>query len=100
MILIEVDGRDITNMSFQRVSKLISKIWDDNSRIYLKLKKQIFPKLSKILNQFNLLKYYDLFVDLGAKDESDLEYIIEDDLIKMDMTKDEIQQFKKINPNI
>jgi len=100
MILIEVDGRDVTNMSFKRVSKLISKGWNDNNRIYLKFKKQIFPRLSKILNQFNLLKYYDLFVDLGAKDETDLEYIIEDDLIKMDMTKDEIQQFKKINPNI
>ena len=41
MILIEVDGRDVTNMSFQRVSKLISKGWNDNNRIYLELKNKL-----------------------------------------------------------
>ena len=54
----------------------------------------------KTLNQQNLLKYYDDFVDLGAKTLEDFEYIERTDLVKMNFTKEEIQSFLKINPGI
>ena len=44
--------------------------------------------------------YYDNFVELGAKDIDDFEYIELEDLHKMNMTKDDIQKVSKISYNI
>tara|TARA_Y100000996_G_C22308533_1_gene555215 strand:- start:90 stop:620 length:531 start_codon:yes stop_codon:yes gene_type:complete len=100
MVLIDVNNQDIRNKPFNKVMRLIKKSWDSENRIYLKFKKQIYPIISKILNDNNLIKFYDNFIELGAKDESDFEYVEYDDLIKMNMNRTDITNFKKIKPNI
>jgi hypothetical protein len=52
------------------------------------------------LNENNLLKYYDDFVDLGAQSLSDLEFVEMGDLKKMRMNSRDIENFKRIIPNI
>jgi|TARA_B110000879_G_C10965455_1_gene429281 hypothetical protein len=100
MKLINVNNTDITEMKYETTIKMIRSSWIKNNRVYLKFKKQIFPRLSQILNKYDLIQFYDNFVELGAKDETDLDYVEIGDLIQMDMTKIEIERFKRINQNI
>ena len=100
MKLIEVNNTEIIGNTYENTMKQIRNSWRKNNRVYLKFKKQIFPRLSKILNKHDLIQYYDNFVELGAKDESDLDYVEVGDLIQMNMDKKQIERFKKINPNI
>ena len=79
---------------------MIDKQWKKNNYIYLKFKKPIYTKLLKILNQHDLLIYYDNFVELGAKDIDDFEYIELDDLHKMNMHEDDIKKVSTINSKI
>ena len=79
---------------------MIDRQWKNNNYIYLKFKKPIYTKLLKILNQHDLLMYYDHFVELGAKDIDDFEYIELDDLHKMNMTKHDIKKISNIIPSI
>mgnify|MGYP001489212907 CR=1 FL=1 len=100
MILIEIDGKDISDKSFENIMKSIHKKWIKNNRIHLKFQKVIIKEVYTILLSNNLLKYYDKFIELGASSIEDFEYVEYDDLIKMDMNSDEIEYFKNINPNI
>lgn len=100
MELVDVNNTDIKKKSFDKVMRVIEKSWRENSRVYLKFKKIIIPEISKILNTNNLLKYYDEFIELGAKSLEDFEYVEYGDLVKMGMNKKEIELFKNINPNI
>jgi hypothetical protein len=100
MELVNVNNTDITTKSFHRVISMIRSSWEKNSRVYLKFKKIIIPEVSKILNQNDLLKYYDEFIELGAKSQVDFEYVEYGDLVKMGMNKREINLFRSINPNI
>tara|TARA_B100000941_G_C28315174_1_gene453627 strand:+ start:256 stop:558 length:303 start_codon:yes stop_codon:yes gene_type:complete len=100
MILIDIDGKDITDKSFENVMKSIKIKWSKSNRIYLKFKKNINREVYTILLSNDLLKYYDQFIELGAKNITDFEYVEYDDLIKMNMNRDEIESFRNINPNI
>ena len=100
MILIEIDGKDITDKSYENIIKRIHKKWIKNNRIHLKFQKVIKKEVYTILLTNNLLKYYDQFIELGASSVEDFEYVEYNDLIKMDMDRGEIEQFRNINPNI
>lgn len=100
MELIDVNNTDITNKSFEKVMMMIKLSWDRESRVYLKFKKIIIPEVSKILNQNDLLKYYDEFIELGAKCLEDFEFVEHGDLVKMGMNITEIEKFRNINPTI
>jgi len=79
---------------------MVNSIWDNESKVHLSFKKQIFEELSRILNENDLLRYYDDLVDLGAQSLSDLDFVELRDLKKMRMNIREIENFKRINPNI
>jgi len=100
MILINIDGVDITHKSYTKTLSIIKKNWNENGRIYLKFKKNINLIIHKILLEYDLLNYYDDFIDLGAKELSDFDFVEYDDLIKMGMNISEITLFKNINPSI
>ena len=100
MVLVEIGDRNVTKMTYGKKMKLIIKEWSENSMIYLKFKKTIYQDIMKALNKHNLLKYYDNFIDLGAKTTEDFEYIEMTDLVEMNFTKEEIKSFQKINPMI
>ena len=100
LTLVNINNKDIVDYTYDKVIKMINKQWLNNNYIYLKFKKPIYTKLLKILNQHDLLMYYDHFVELGAKDIDDFEYIELDDLHKMNMTKDDIKKVSTINSKI
>ena len=100
MELVDVNNTDIGNKSFEKVMEMIKLSWVTESRVYLKFKKIIIPEVSKILNQNDLLKYYDEFIELGAKCLEDFEFVEHGDLVKMGMNSIEIKRFNNINPTI
>ena len=92
MILIKIGGENISDISYEKQMKKIKTIWRNQSCIHLSFKKQINQTIYSILSELNLVKYYDDFIELGAKDETDFEFIEEGDLIKFGMNKDEISK--------
>jgi len=100
MIVTHVNGISMNGKRYSYVLKMVNGIWARDSMVCLKFKKQIFEEISRILNENNLLKYYDDFVELGAQSLSDLEFVEMGDLKKMRMNSREIENFKRINPNI
>jgi hypothetical protein len=98
MILVSVNGSSVEHKKYERVLKDINTIWDLKSEIKLKFKKPIYQEVIRALNDKNLLKYYDKFVELGAKSFSDFEFVEYSDLVGMEMSVKERERFKKINP--
>lgn len=99
MILVSVNGSSVEHKKYDRVIRDINTIWDLKSEIKLRFKKPIYSEVNRALNEHNLLKYYDKFVELGAKRFSDFEYVEYSDLVGMEMSVKEIERFKKINPH-
>lgn len=99
MILVSVNDSLVENKKNDRVLKDINTIWMIQSEIKLKFKKPIYPEVTRTLNEHNLLKYYDKFLELGAKSFADFEYVEYSDLVGMEMSVKERERFKKINPN-
>lgn len=100
MILTHVNDISIDGKGYSYVRNMINDIWKKYSIVNLRFKKQIFRDLSRILNNHDLIKYYDDFVELGAQDVSDLEFVELGDLEKMRMNSKDIENFKRINKNI
>lgn len=100
MILINIDNKDINDKSLEEIDKKIRNKWFKNNRIYLKFQKPIYQEVYTQLLNYNLLKFYDHFVELGAKTNEDFEFVEQEDLIKMNMNSNDIISFKNINPNI
>lgn len=100
MILINIDNKDINDKSLEEIDKKIRNKWFKNNRIYLKFQKPIYQEVYTQLLNYDLLKFYDNFVELGAKTNEDFEFVEYEDLIKMDMNNNDILSFKNINPNI
>lgn len=100
MILIDIDNNDIKDKSLEDINKMIRKKWLINNRIYLKFQKPIYQEVYTTLLNNNLIKYYDEFIELGASSVEDFSFVEYEDLIKMNMNRIEIEQFRIINPNI
>jgi hypothetical protein len=93
MILIKIAGKNISQISYEKQMKKIKTIWKNCSCIHLTFKKKVNQTIYSILSNLNLLDYYEDFIELGAKDQSDFEFIEENDLIKFGMNSDEISIF-------
>ena len=100
MIVVDIDNKNVEDLSHEEIIKKIEKKWKKNNRIYLKFKKIIYYDIIKILNDNNLIHYYDKIIELGAKTLDDFNYIILEDLTKMNFTQLEIKRFKNINPKL
>ena len=100
MILININNKDITDKSLTSVENLIQKRWLQNNRIYLKFQKPIYKEVYTTLLNHNLMNYYDKFVELGASSKEDFDFVEYQDLLKMNMNRQEIETFRNINPTI
>lgn len=98
MILVSVNDSLVENKKMDKVLRDIDTIWDLKNEIRLKFKKPIYPEVTRALNEHNLLKYYDKFLELGAKSFADFEFIEYTDLVGMEMSVKERERFKNINP--
>jgi len=100
MSLVGIGVEDVTKKPFSKKMKMIEDEWQQKNMIYLKFKKKVYGEVMHILNEHDLLKYYDQFVDLGAMCVEDFEYIEVGDLLKMNFTAEELERFREINSDI
>jgi hypothetical protein len=100
MSVIEVNGVPVTKSSLKLIPQHIERYWMKHSTIKLLFQKPIYPEICKLLNQNDLLQYYDKFVELGAKTLEDIDYIEINDLKKMSMNSTEIQLLQSKFPSI
>lgn len=100
MSVVEVNGVPITSSSLKLIPQHIERYWMKHSSIKILFQKPIYPEICKLLNQNDLLQYYDKLIELGAKSLVDFDFIEEDDLKKMSMNKSEIKLLKSIFPSI
>ena len=100
MELIEINNINIEKKDYREVMYIIKNSWTIESKVNLKFKKQIFTELFKILNENDLLKYYGGFIELGAKQKIDFDYVEYDDLTLMNMNAEDIEKFKKLNDKL
>lgn len=83
--------KSINNVSakfynYDGMMNILKKIWEKESRIIIEFSEEIVYKhVYNYLDEINCSKYYDLFIELGAKDLSDLRYVEYDDLVKMNI---------------
>ena len=75
MILINIDNKDINDKSLEEIDKKIRNKWFKNNRIYLKFQKPIYQEVYTQLLNYDLLKFYDHFVELVAKTNEDFEFV-------------------------
>ena len=66
------------------------------SCIHLTFKKKVNQTIYRLLNRANLIEYYDDFIELGAKEIEDFDFVEKNDLIKFGMNKQEITRFNKM----
>ena len=83
--------KSINNVSakyynYNGMSKMLKKFWAKDSCVNIEFSEEIVYKhVYNYLDEIDCSKYYDKFIELGAKDLSDLRYVEYDDLIKMDI---------------
>jgi hypothetical protein len=95
--LVELGAKTIEDLDYIETSDLQNMNMTQSEITRFKCLK---TKLIIILDKYDLLRYYDDMVTLGAKDEVDLEFIEIDDLHRMYMSENDIRNFLKINPNM
>lgn len=72
--------------NYDGMMKILRKIWKKESRVTIEFSEEIVYKhVYNYLDDIDCSKYYDLFIELGAKDLSDLRYVEYNDLVKMNI---------------
>lgn len=99
MVLLEINGNPVSELSYSRTLKKIKTEWVNNNYVHLKFKKKMYPDVSAELNRYNLFHYYDSFVELGAKELVDFNFVVYSDLVKMGMSPEERDIFITNNPS-
>jgi hypothetical protein len=53
-----------------------------------------------LLDSINYLDYYEKFIELGAKEKIDFEFVEYDDLVQMGIPEEKIKDFTNLNATI
>ena len=98
LIVLKIDDEEYNQYSYIKKISLIMDIWRKNSIIRIMFQeeeKEIYYDVHDFLEENGYLKYYDQFVELGAKKIEDFEYIEKDDLYVMGLTLDQVDKLYK-----
>ena len=98
LVVQSINGYASKYYTFKKMINLLDKFWSNDSEITIVFTKEtVYVELFKYLKNISCEEYYEKFIELGAKDISDLSYIEYDDLVKMDMT---YEKRKKISQKL
>jgi hypothetical protein len=100
MALVNVNNESIIEMSFAQTMKKIAMSWKYRSSAFLRFKIKVNVEIYHLLDSINYLDYYEKFIELGAKEKIDFEFVEYDDLIQMGIPKEKIKDFVKLNASI
>ena len=98
LVVESINGYESKYYKYKEMIELLKKIWSKDAEVTIIFKKEkIYVQLFSFLKNISCEEYYEKFVELGAKDISDLSYVEYDDLVKMNMT---FEQRKKISQKL
>jgi len=91
LIVIKINDQNYEELSYIKKISMIMNLWRESNEIKLLFeenKLEEYEEIRQFLEENGFLKYYDQFVELGAKKIEDLEFVEKEDLYKMGMTID------------
>ena len=100
MKLINVNNETIVDLSFKKTMKKITRSWKSKSSVFLEFKKKINVEIYNLLDSINYLDYYEQFIELGAKEKIDFEFVEYNDLVQMGIQKEKIKDFTQLTESI
>ena len=100
LIVIKINDQNYEELSYIKKISLIMNLWRESNEIKLLFeenKPSEYLEIRQFLEENGFSKYYDQFIELGAKKKEDFEFIVKEDLYVMGMTLDEAERlYKKI----
>jgi hypothetical protein len=100
MILTNVNHEKVEGIPFNKVMKKLARSWFRTSTVFLEFKKNVNTEIWNLLDSINYLEYYEKFIELGAKEKKDFEFVEYDDLIRMGIVEEKIKDFTELNTSI
>jgi hypothetical protein len=99
-ILTNINNKEISGCSFQSAMRKIGRSWKTRSSVFLQFKKKVNVEIYNSLDSINYLDYYENFIELGAKEKIDFEFIEYNDLVEMGVAPEKIKDFSLLNTSI
>ena len=101
LIVKSINGEEYDSLSYIKKVSKIMELWHKDSEITLvfdELKIEHIPEIYNLLEECGFEKYYEKFIELGARSLTDCKYIEIDDLYQMKLSLDEaLILYKKMN---
>jgi len=98
--LIKIEEYKCEHISYKDIMDLVCFRWNKYSKLKLRFEKIVEPltkcPVYQLLETVNCEKYYDCFLELGAKTLEDLNFVEYQDLINMKMTTIQRRHFNKV----
>lgn len=86
LVVKSINGYDTKFYNYKGMINILNKYWVKESKVTIIFTEDIVYKhLYNFLDNIGCSEYYDKFIELGAKDLSDLGYIEYEDLVKMNI---------------
>jgi hypothetical protein len=101
-IVEKINSYESKDYSFDEMMMILGKFWNNDSEVDIVFKQNIIhTHIYKFLKDLGCGEYYGQFIELGAKDLYDLNYLEYNDLIKMKMPYEERKLIlNKLNLNV
>jgi len=100
LVVLKINDVDYNELSYIKKISMIMNLWRMNSEIkimFKEIKKENYQEVYDFLEENGFIKYYNHFIELGAKKIEDFEFIEKEDLYKMGLTLDKADKlYKKI----
>jgi hypothetical protein len=86
----KINSYESKDYSFDEMMMILGKFWNNDSEVNIVFKQHIiYTHIYKFLKDLGCEEYYGKFIELGAKDLTDLNYLEYNDLIKMKIPYEE-----------
>ena len=101
-IVEKINSYESKDYSFDEMMMILGKFWNNDSEVDIVFKQHIiYTHIYKFLKDLGCEEYYGKFIELGAKDLYDLNYLEYNDLIKMKIPYEERRSIiNKVNLNV
>ncbi len=100
LVVSKINDQEFEGISYIKKISMIIELWRMNNEIkimFQEIKKENYQEVHDFLEKNGFIKYYNNFVELGAKKIEDFEFIEKEDLYKMGLTLDKADKlYKKI----
>ena len=95
LMVVKINDKDFEELSYIKKISLIMNLWRENNEIKIlfeEKKLEEYVEIRQFLEENGFTKYYDQFIELGAKKIEDFEFVEKEDLYAMGLTLNEAER--------